>query len=83
MYTNGNNLYNNKLIGVLLLGGSVAQWITRLTTNQEIAGSTPARVVACFFYFNLQTTKQILKVRISRDDVVIVRQLSFTRINIL
>ena len=24
--------------------GSVAQWITRLTTNQEIAGSTPARV---------------------------------------
>ncbi len=24
--------------------GSVAQWITRLTTNQEIAGSSPARI---------------------------------------
>ena len=30
--------------------GPVAQWITRLTTNQEIAGSTPARVVACFLF---------------------------------
>ena len=30
--------------------GSVAQWITRLTTNQEIAGSTPARVDVTFFY---------------------------------
>ena len=29
--------------------GSVAQWITRLTTNQEIAGLTPARVDE---YFN-------------------------------
>ena len=24
-------------------GGSVAQWITRLTTDQEIPGSTPGR----------------------------------------
>ena len=28
----------------IFLTGSVAQWITRLTTNQEIAGSTPARL---------------------------------------
>ena len=26
----------------------MAQWITRLTTNQEIAGSTPARVENIF-----------------------------------
>ena len=52
--------------------GPVAQWITRLTTNQEIAGSTPARVVACFLYISHLQTKQILKVRISPDDVVIV-----------
>jgi hypothetical protein len=25
-------------------GGPVAQWITRLTTNQKIAGSSPARI---------------------------------------
>ena len=31
-----------------MYSGSVAQWITRLTTNQEIAGSTPARVVKSF-----------------------------------
>jgi hypothetical protein len=31
---------HNKLIII----GSVAQWITRLTTNQEIAGSIPARL---------------------------------------
>ena len=32
--------------------GPVAQWITRLTTNQEIAGSTPARVKKfCFDLF--------------------------------
>ena len=29
---------------MIIISGSVAQWITRLTTNQEIAGSTPARV---------------------------------------
>ena len=33
-----------ELIIVVNRNGSVAQWITRLTTNQEIAGSTPARV---------------------------------------
>ncbi len=30
--------------------GSVAQWITRLTTNQEIAGSIPARLELFFDY---------------------------------
>ena len=33
---------------ILIPTGSVAQWITRLTTNQEIAGSTPARVELFF-----------------------------------
>ena len=31
--------------------GSVAQWITRLTTNQEIAGSSPARLEVFFYNF--------------------------------
>ena len=31
------------------INGSVAQWITRLTTNQEIAGSSPARLEIFFF----------------------------------
>jgi hypothetical protein len=31
--------------------GSVAQWITRLTTNQEIAGSIPARLELFILYF--------------------------------
>ena len=31
-------------IGQAIVAGPVAQWITRLTTNQAIAGSTPARV---------------------------------------
>ena len=36
----------------VIYSGSVAQWITRLTTNQEIAGSTPARVEKfCFDLF--------------------------------
>jgi hypothetical protein len=30
--------------------GSVAQWITRLTTNQEIAGSIPARLELFYFF---------------------------------
>jgi hypothetical protein len=30
-----------------MISGSVAQWITRLTTNQEIAGSIPARLDFC------------------------------------
>jgi hypothetical protein len=30
--------------------GSVAQWITRLTTNQEIAGSIPARLEFLIFF---------------------------------
>ena len=33
----------------LVQRGSVAQWITRLTTDQKIAGSNPARVVLMFF----------------------------------
>ena len=41
--------------------GPVAQWITRLTTNQEIAGSTPARVVACFFIYFTSTNKTNIK----------------------
>ena len=32
--------------------GPVAQWITRLTTDQKIPGSTPGRVEGIsFFYF--------------------------------
>ena len=34
----------------LVQRGSVAQWITRLTTDQKIAGSNPARVVFLFFF---------------------------------
>jgi hypothetical protein len=34
--------------------GSVAQWITRLTTNQEIAGSIPARLEFLFFSVNFE-----------------------------
>ena len=29
--------------------GPVAQWITRLTTNQEIPGSSPGRLANFFF----------------------------------
>ena len=28
----------------LITGGPMAQWITRLTTDQKIAGSNPARI---------------------------------------
>ena len=41
------------IIGIrFIIGGSVAQWITRLTTNQEIAGSTPARVEYILFFWS-------------------------------
>ena len=36
-----------------LVSGSVAQWITRLTTNQEIAGSSPARLDIFFIFIFL------------------------------
>ena len=37
--------------------GSVAQWITRLTTNQEIEGSSPSRLE--FFYRRYQNISNI------------------------
>ena len=33
----------------LVNAGLVAQWITRLTTDQKIAGSNPAEIVLLFF----------------------------------
>jgi hypothetical protein len=32
------------------MGGPVAQWITRLTTDQKIAGSNPARIGKIILY---------------------------------
>ena len=32
--------------------GLVAQWITRLTTDQKIAGSNPAKVVFHLFFLS-------------------------------
>ena len=43
--------------------GPVAQWITRLTTDQKIAGSNPARI-GPFLWFNFlmfQGKNKILK----------------------
>jgi hypothetical protein len=37
--------------------GPVAQWITRLPTEQKIAGSIPARIVLIFFSVKLMKTK--------------------------
>ena len=34
------------------LSGPVAQWITRLTTDQKIPGSNPGKVAFFFFFLN-------------------------------
>ena len=40
-FQNIKNVVNFMLIFIEAFDGSVAQWITRLTTDQEIPGSTP------------------------------------------
>ena len=42
--------YKQIILYIIVLTGSVAQWITRLTTNQEIAGSIPARLELFFIF---------------------------------
>ena len=55
------NLQHLKIIskfnGFIYISGLVAQWITRLPTEQKIAGSSPAEVENPF----LKTTIQRLK----------------------
>ena len=46
--------------------GPVAQWITRLTTNQEIAGSTPARV-EIFFFIEMDFSRNIIPYVIQQE----------------
>ena len=43
-------------IGWALIAGPVAQWITRLTTDQKIPGSNPGKVVILII-FSLFGTK--------------------------
>ena len=40
-------------IGTSLTSGLVAQWITRLTTDQKIAGSNPAEIEILFFFIKV------------------------------
>ena len=40
-----------KFAGQTSQNGPMAQWITRLTTDQKIAGSNPAGIVNIFFSF--------------------------------
>ena len=40
--------------------GHVAQWITRLTTDQAIAGSSPAMLVFLVFYFQINLSNKIV-----------------------
>ncbi len=44
------NLFEGHIFELL---GPVAQRITRLTTNQEIAGSNPAWIINFFYYQQL------------------------------
>jgi hypothetical protein len=37
------------LTAICCYKGPVAQWTTRLTTNQKIAGSSPARIASLFY----------------------------------
>ena len=37
---------------LVLLSGPVAQWITRLTTDQKIPGSNPGKVAFFFLFLN-------------------------------
>ena len=44
-FRNVENLSVIRILGTIVRGGPVAKWIRRLTTNQEIPGSTPGRIV--------------------------------------
>ena len=41
---------NSKIMRSTLIQVSMAQWIRRLTTDQEIPGSTPGRYTFAFFF---------------------------------
>ena len=44
-------MFLNRLLNIIQYSGPVAQWITRLPTEQKIAGSIPARIVLFNFTF--------------------------------
>ena len=44
---------------LIIIEGPVAKWIRRLTTNQEIAGSSPARIKFCLLRRYLVATLNV------------------------
>ncbi len=46
---------------VMIITGPVAQWTTRLTTNQKIAGSSPARIGYLFWLISTSYSCQSLR----------------------
>ena len=46
-----SNYFTKNILTAEVTQGPVAQWITRLTTDQKIPGSTPGRIERIFFLF--------------------------------
>ena len=48
--------------------GLVAQWITRLTTDQKIPGSNPGKV-AIFFFFEPQLAREVKVKKMASEGI--------------
>ena len=48
--------------------GLVAQWITRLTTDQKIPGSNPGKV-AFFFFFEPQLAREVKVKKMASEGI--------------
>ena len=55
-------------IGWDLTAGPVAQWITRLTTDQKIPGSNPGKV-AFFFFFEPQLAREVKVKKMASEGI--------------